>query len=176
MSPKMPITLPRNSCGRRVSNFTSKQSWKGRPLSIRHGRRASARGDRAVNDPRRTPHRNDPAHARPAWRKVKLREWPTTVKPFCKSKGRYQELPGERVEALSLRCDFSGDVLCRQGGRHPARQVLGQSARLRGFQINRAYLAQLEPCRHQDFVTGAAAGTPAFFKSVIIGHQFVNDD
>jgi PPK2 family polyphosphate:nucleotide phosphotransferase len=33
--------------------------------------------------------------------KVKLREWPTIVKPFCKSKKRYQELLGERVEELS---------------------------------------------------------------------------
>ena len=36
-----------------------------------------------------------------AGEKVKLREWPTTVKPFCKSKERYQELLGEHVEALS---------------------------------------------------------------------------
>jgi PPK2 family polyphosphate:nucleotide phosphotransferase len=33
--------------------------------------------------------------------KVDLREWPTTVRPFCKSKERYQELLGEHVEALS---------------------------------------------------------------------------
>jgi PPK2 family polyphosphate:nucleotide phosphotransferase len=33
--------------------------------------------------------------------KVKLREWPTIVKPFCKSKKRYQELLGEHVEELS---------------------------------------------------------------------------
>jgi PPK2 family polyphosphate:nucleotide phosphotransferase len=33
--------------------------------------------------------------------KVKLSEWPTTVKPFCKSKKRYQKLLGEHVEALS---------------------------------------------------------------------------
>ena len=33
--------------------------------------------------------------------KVKLREWPTTVKPFCKSKKQYQELLGEHVEELS---------------------------------------------------------------------------
>jgi hypothetical protein len=36
-----------------------------------------------------------------AGEKVKLKEWPTTVKPFCKSKERYQELLGEHVEALS---------------------------------------------------------------------------
>jgi PPK2 family polyphosphate:nucleotide phosphotransferase len=34
-------------------------------------------------------------------KKVKLREWPTMVKPFCKSKKRYQELLEEHVEALS---------------------------------------------------------------------------
>ena len=34
--------------------------------------------------------------------KVKLKEWPTMVKPFCKSKKRYQELLGEHVEELSL--------------------------------------------------------------------------
>jgi PPK2 family polyphosphate:nucleotide phosphotransferase len=33
--------------------------------------------------------------------KVKLREWPTVVKPFCKSKKRYQKLLEEHVEELS---------------------------------------------------------------------------
>src|ERR1017187_7747123 len=33
--------------------------------------------------------------------KVKLREWPTRVKPFCKSKKRYQKLLEEHVEELS---------------------------------------------------------------------------
>jgi polyphosphate kinase 2 (PPK2 family) len=33
--------------------------------------------------------------------KVKLREWPTIVKPYCKSKKRYQKLMGEHVEELS---------------------------------------------------------------------------
>jgi PPK2 family polyphosphate:nucleotide phosphotransferase len=33
--------------------------------------------------------------------KVKLKEWPTRVKPFCKSKKRYQKLLEEHVEALS---------------------------------------------------------------------------
>jgi PPK2 family polyphosphate:nucleotide phosphotransferase len=32
--------------------------------------------------------------------KVALREWPTIVKPFCKSKKRYQELLGKHVEEL----------------------------------------------------------------------------
>jgi len=32
---------------------------------------------------------------------VKLKKWPTTVKPFCKSKKRYQELLGKHVEELS---------------------------------------------------------------------------
>jgi len=32
--------------------------------------------------------------------KVKLKEWPTIVKPFCKSKKRYKELLGEQVEEL----------------------------------------------------------------------------
>jgi PPK2 family polyphosphate:nucleotide phosphotransferase len=36
-----------------------------------------------------------------AGKKVTLREWPTTVKPFFKSKKRYQELLGEHVEELS---------------------------------------------------------------------------
>jgi PPK2 family polyphosphate:nucleotide phosphotransferase len=35
-------------------------------------------------------------------KKVKLKEWPTIVKPFCKSKKRYQKLLGEHVEELSL--------------------------------------------------------------------------
>jgi len=34
-------------------------------------------------------------------KKVKLREWPTMVKPFCKSKKRYQKLLEAHVEALS---------------------------------------------------------------------------
>jgi PPK2 family polyphosphate:nucleotide phosphotransferase len=33
--------------------------------------------------------------------KVKLRDWPTLVKPFCSSKKRYQKLLGEHVEELS---------------------------------------------------------------------------
>jgi len=33
--------------------------------------------------------------------KVTLREWPTMVEPFCKSKKRYQKLLGEHVEELS---------------------------------------------------------------------------
>jgi len=33
--------------------------------------------------------------------KIKLREWPTVVKPFCKSKKRYQKLLREHVEELS---------------------------------------------------------------------------
>jgi PPK2 family polyphosphate:nucleotide phosphotransferase len=33
--------------------------------------------------------------------KVKLREWPTTVRPFCKSKKRYRKLLREHVEELS---------------------------------------------------------------------------
>ena len=35
-------------------------------------------------------------------KKVELRECPTIVKPFCKSKKRYQKLLGEHVEELSL--------------------------------------------------------------------------
>ena len=34
-------------------------------------------------------------------KKVKLKEWPTIVKPFCKSKKRYQKLLEEHVEELS---------------------------------------------------------------------------
>jgi PPK2 family polyphosphate:nucleotide phosphotransferase len=34
--------------------------------------------------------------------KVKLRDWPTVVKPFCKSKERYQELLAEHVAELSF--------------------------------------------------------------------------
>ena len=42
---------------------------------------------------------------------VKLREWPTIVKPFCKSKKRYQKLLGEHVEELnSLQCLHYGDA------------------------------------------------------------------
>src|SRR6202050_4509119 len=33
--------------------------------------------------------------------KVKLNKWPTTVKPFCKSKKRYQKLLEKHVEQLS---------------------------------------------------------------------------
>jgi len=33
--------------------------------------------------------------------KVKLREWPTRVKPFCKSKKQYQKLLETHVEDLS---------------------------------------------------------------------------
>jgi PPK2 family polyphosphate:nucleotide phosphotransferase len=33
--------------------------------------------------------------------KVRLGEWPTRVKPYCKSKKRYQELLGQNVEQLS---------------------------------------------------------------------------
>jgi len=33
--------------------------------------------------------------------KAKLSEWPTVVKPFCKSKDGYKRLLGEHIEALS---------------------------------------------------------------------------
>jgi polyphosphate kinase 2 (PPK2 family) len=33
-------------------------------------------------------------------KRVRLGEWPTMVKPFCKSKERYQKLLGEHVEGL----------------------------------------------------------------------------
>jgi PPK2 family polyphosphate:nucleotide phosphotransferase len=33
--------------------------------------------------------------------KVKLKDWPTRMKPFCKSKKRYQELLGDHVEELN---------------------------------------------------------------------------
>ena len=36
-----------------------------------------------------------------AGEKVKLREWPTLVKPFYKSKKRYQKLLEEHIEDLS---------------------------------------------------------------------------
>lgn len=35
-------------------------------------------------------------------RKVTLKDWPTVVKPFCKSKKRYQQLLREHVEELSV--------------------------------------------------------------------------
>jgi hypothetical protein len=34
-------------------------------------------------------------------KKVKLSDWPTTVKPVYKSKKEYQELLGEHIEKLS---------------------------------------------------------------------------
>ena len=34
--------------------------------------------------------------------KVKLSEWPTIVKPFCKSKKEYQELLEEHVDGVEL--------------------------------------------------------------------------
>ena len=84
-------------------------------------------------------------------KKVKLSKWPTIVKPFFKSKEQYQELLGEHVEKLSslqqlhyasnryaLAADFSRDGFRRQGRRHPARHVRGQSARLPGFQFQTA--------------------------------------
>ncbi|MGB8472703.1 MAG: ADP-polyphosphate phosphotransferase [Candidatus Acidiferrum sp.] len=37
-----------------------------------------------------------------AGKKVKLRDWPTIIKPFCKSKKRYEELLEENVTELSL--------------------------------------------------------------------------
>ena len=36
-----------------------------------------------------------------AGEKVKLSEWPTLVKPFCKSKKAYQKLLEEHVDELS---------------------------------------------------------------------------
>jgi len=37
----------------------------------------------------------------PASKKVKLADWPTTVKPFCRSKEEYKALLGKHVEQLS---------------------------------------------------------------------------
>ena len=83
--------------------------------------------------------------------KVKLKEWPTMVKPFCKSKKKYQKLLEEHVEELSslqhlhyasdryaLLLIFQGMDAARQGRRHPARHVRGQSGRVRGLQLQTA--------------------------------------
>ena len=44
----------------------------------------------------------DPENFRvPPGKKVKLSDWPTAVKPFCKSKAQYQELLKRHVEELS---------------------------------------------------------------------------
>ncbi len=83
--------------------------------------------------------------------KVKLREWPTLVQPFCKSKKAYRKLLEEHVEKLSslqqlhyassryaLLLIFQGMDAWGQGRRYPSRHVRGQSARLRGFQFQTA--------------------------------------
>jgi hypothetical protein len=44
---------------------------------------------------------NSKAFRMPPGKKIKLRQWPTTVKPFCSSKKLYQKLLGEHVEELS---------------------------------------------------------------------------
>ena len=43
--------------------------------------------------------------------------------------------PSLRVQPLCAAADLSGDGRCRQGRRHPARHVRGQSARLPGVQL-----------------------------------------
>ena len=83
--------------------------------------------------------------------KVKLKEWPTMVKPFCKSKKQYQKLLEEHVEELSslqqlhyasnryaLLLIFQGmDAAGKDGAiRHVMSGV--NPARLRGFQFQTA--------------------------------------
>jgi len=61
--------------------------------------------------------------------KVKLREWPTMVKPFCKSKKRYQELLEEHVEVCSFKQpsaeELEHDFLWRTTCQLPARGRIG---------------------------------------------------
>ena len=82
---------------------------------------------------------------------VTLREWPTSVKPFCTSKKRYHKAldahverlsalatPALRVQPLCRAADRSGDGRCWQGRRRPARHVNGLIPRPPGFQLQRA--------------------------------------
>ena len=83
--------------------------------------------------------------------KVKLKEWPTMVKPFFKSKKQYQELLEEHVEELSalqqlhyasnryaLLLIFQGMDAAGKDGASPARDVRGQSGRLPGLEFQTA--------------------------------------
>ena len=87
----------------------------------------------------------------PQGKKVKLDEWPTLGKPFCKSKKKYHELLDDHVEQLSalqrlhyasnkyaLLIIFQGMDAGWKGRRYPARHVRSQSAGLRGFQFQTA--------------------------------------
>ena len=87
----------------------------------------------------------------PSGKKVKLSKWPTIVKPVYKSKEEYQRTPRRarcgvelaataalRLQPLCAAADLSRDGCRRQGRRHPARHVRGQSGRLRGLQFQTA--------------------------------------
>src|ERR1035441_5824006 len=83
--------------------------------------------------------------------KVKLREWPSIVQALLQVEEavsktdrrtrcgvEFAAMSSLRVQPLCVAADFSGDGRGRQGRRHPARHVRGQSARLPGFQFQTA--------------------------------------
>ena len=84
----------------------------------------------------------------PPGKKVRLKNWPTAVKPDYASKEEYKDLWGEHVEKLSslqrlhyasnryaLLVIFQGMDAAGKDGRHPARHVWSQSARVPGLEL-----------------------------------------
>ena len=87
----------------------------------------------------------------PPDKKVNLSKWPTVVDPYSKSKKEYKQLLHQHMEKLSslratplripplcVAVDLPGYGRRRQGWRHPARNVRGQSGGLRGLQLQAA--------------------------------------
>ncbi len=84
-------------------------------------------------------------------KKVSLEDWPTVVKPFCKSKDEYEQVLDKHVEELSSLQDlhyasnryallliFQGMDAAGKGWSHSARHVGRQSAGVPGFQLQAA--------------------------------------
>lgn len=69
--------------------------------------------------------------------KVKLKEWPTLVKPFCKSRKRYKKRLKEHVEALS---SFDGKTIWE--GRYRSIMDLEEHLHRNGTRIIKIFLHQ----------------------------------
>jgi len=93
------------SAGATLSSGTSRSLGVGRGGRLRHRppepRASQGQAPQLVTPKKRKMKINSKDFRVRPGEKVKLKEWPTMVKPFCKLKKRYQKLLGKHVEEMS---------------------------------------------------------------------------
>ena len=81
---------------------------------------------------------------------VKLKEWPTTVKPFCRSKKRYRKLLEEQVEELSAlqRLHYASNryALFPGGNDYPAKETGVVSIQVRDPEESKRVIEAITAC------------------------------